>query len=75
MSRQIKKKTSAILMASLLAMSSIPMSSSLSVYAIDYIGVGNSSTTGGSKRQEHGLGSSDYGIRIYAIDKDGNIKT
>lgn len=74
MSKRLKRRTSAILMASILAMSSIPMSSSLPVYADEYNGGGTSGNTGiGSVY--NGIDYKDYGIRIYAIDSNGNIKT
>lgn len=76
MSKRVKQKTSAMLMASLLAVSSMPMANNLLVYADDYSG-GNSSSNGNYTTVQDGTGInySDYGIRIYAIDSQGNIKT
>ena len=74
MSKKLKQKTSAILLASLLAISSIPMASSLSVYADDYSG-GGTGGNGNVSGVYNGINYSNYGIRVYAIDSDGNIKT
>ena len=74
MSKRLKRRTSALLLASLLAISSVPMTSSLSVYADEYIGNGGD-TNGGTGLINNGLNTNGYGIRIYAIDQYGNIKT
>lgn len=74
MSKKLKKKTSAILMASILAMASIPMASSLPVYADEYNG-GSEDISTGFGSTENGIAFADYGFRVYAIDSDGHIKT
>ena len=61
MSKRLKRRTSAILMASILAMSSIPMSSSLPVYADEYNGGGTSGNTGIGSTY-HGIEFADYGF-------------